>query len=108
MVKDGILKKRYIRDKLIFEGEYLNGKINGKCKEYYINGELKFEGEYLNGKRWNGKGFKGFNNIIYVLKNGNGNIKEYDDYGKLLFKSEYLNGEINGRGKNIIMIMMVH
>ena len=45
---------------------------------------------------------------MYVLKNGNGNIKEYNDYGKLLFESEYLNGEINGRGKNIIMIMMVH
>ena len=82
--------KEYNYDgKLLFEGEYLKGKRNGKGKEY-INGELKFEGEYLNGKRWNGKGFKGFNNIIYVLKNGNGNIKEYDDYGKLLFESEYL------------------
>ena len=41
-------------NKLIFEGEYLNGKINGKGKEYYDNGELEYEGEYLNGKR-NGK-----------------------------------------------------
>ena len=41
-------------DKLIFEGEYLNGKRNGKGKEYY-NGKLVFEGEYLYDIR-NGKG----------------------------------------------------
>ena len=35
---------------LIFEGEYLNGKKNGKGKEYHINEKLKFEGEYLMGK----------------------------------------------------------
>ena len=41
---------------MIFEGEYLNGKRNGKGKEYDYYGNLIFEGEYLNGKRWNGKG----------------------------------------------------
>ena len=46
----------YKNDVLIYEGEYLNGKRNGKGKEYnYINNEVEFEGEYLNGKR-NGKG----------------------------------------------------
>ena len=40
---------------LIFEGEYLNEKRNGKGKEYNDDGELTFEGEYINGKR-NGKG----------------------------------------------------
>ena len=59
-------------DILIFEGEYLNCKRNGKGKEYNYFGELKFEGEYLNGKR-NGKG------------------KEYYN-GKLIFEGEYLNG----------------
>ena len=34
-------------DELVYEGEYLNGKRNGKGKEYYNNDELKFEGEYL-------------------------------------------------------------
>ena len=45
--------KEYTIDKkrLIFEGQYSNGKKNGKCKEYYNNGKLKFEGEYLNGKK---------------------------------------------------------
>ena len=32
-----------------FEGEYLNGKINGKGK-VYENGKLEYKGEYLNGK----------------------------------------------------------
>ena len=63
----------------MFEGEYLNGKRNGKGKEYYKDGELMFEGEYLNGICLNGK--------------------EYDYNGKLKFEGEYLNGERNGKGK---------
>ena len=38
-------------DILIFEGEYLKGKRNGKGKEYWYNGKLKFEGQYLNNKK---------------------------------------------------------
>ena len=67
-------------DKLLFEGEYLKGKRNGKGKEYDYDGKLLFEGEYLNGKR-NGKG------------------KEYNNYGDLTFEGEYLNGQMNGKGK---------
>ena len=37
-----------------FEGEYLNGKRNGKGKEYYVNDNLKFKGVYFNGKEWTG------------------------------------------------------
>ena len=37
---------------IIFEGEYLHGKRNGKGKEY-LNGKIIFEGEYLNGERKN-------------------------------------------------------
>ena len=29
---------------MVFEGEYLNGRINGKGKEYDLDGKLKFEG----------------------------------------------------------------
>ena len=67
-------------NRLIYEGEYLNGEKNGKGKEYYFHGELLFEGEYLNGEK-NGKG------------------KEYYFHGELLFEGEYLNGEKNGKGK---------
>ena len=67
-------------DTEIFEGEYLNGKRNGKGKEYWYNSKLRFEGEYLNGKR-NGKG------------------KEYHFAGRLIFEGEYLNGKRNEKGK---------
>ena len=53
--------KEYDHGNMIFEGEYLNGKRNGKGKEYYYDDrkklKIKFEGEYLNGKKWNGKGY---------------------------------------------------
>ena len=38
-----------------FEGEYIDGEKNGKGKEYNKYGKLIFEGEYLNGKKLNGK-----------------------------------------------------
>ena len=96
-------KKEYngFNDILIYEGEYLNGKRNGKGIEYYENGIMKFEGEYLNGNRWNGKGYDHDNNVIYELKDGKGNVKLFDDEdGKLIFEGEYLNGEFNGKGKS--------
>ena len=77
----------------------LNGKRNGKGKEYYYDGKLIFEGEYLNGKKWKGEGYDKNNNIVYELKEGKGFIKEYYDNGKLEFEGEYLNGERNGKGK---------
>ena len=67
-------------DKLLFEGEYLKGRRKGKGKEYYDNGDLKFEGQYLNGERY-------------------GSGKEYYYNDKLKFEGEYLNGERNGKGK---------
>ena len=47
---NGKVKEYWNNGKLLFEGEYLNGKRNGKGKEYN-DGKLVFEGEYLNGKR---------------------------------------------------------
>ena len=66
---------------LIYEGEFLNGKRNGKGKEYYENGILKYEGEYLNGKR-KGKG------------------KEYYESGKLKFEGEYSYEKLEFEGEN--------
>ena len=42
--------------KLLYEGEYLNGKRNGYGKEYFY-GQIIFEGEYLNGNKLKGKGY---------------------------------------------------
>ena len=74
-IKNGLAKEYDINDdKLIYEGEYLNGERNGKGKEYNNNGELIFEGEFKNGKRWNGifkcselKDGKGYQKNIITL-----------------------------------------
>ena len=51
-----MVKEKNMNGKLIFEGEYINGKRwNGEGKGYYNNGKLKFEEEYLNGGKSNGK-----------------------------------------------------
>ena len=63
------LTLRYYNSKnyLKFEGEYLNGKRNGKGIEYQSDGDLIFEGEYLDGKKWNGKG-RNIADLIQCLK----------------------------------------
>ena len=100
----GFWDPKHLYGKLEFEGEYSNGKRNGKCKEYNDNGELKFEGEYLNGKR-NGKGkeYNFFGKLEfegeYLNGERNGKGKEYNYNGNLEFEGEYLNGERNGKGK---------
>jgi len=76
---------------LKFEGEYLDGKKIGK--EYYLDGGILFEGEYLDEKRWNGTIYRKENDCLSEIKNGNGKIKEYNEYGELIFEGEYLNGK---------------
>ena len=51
-------------DTKYFKGEIKNGERNGK--EYNLLGKLIYEGEYLNGKRWNGneKEYDYYDNII--------------------------------------------
>ena len=85
----------------MFEGEYLNGKRNGKGKRYDIDGFLVYESEYLNGKR-NGHGkeyyrgnlrFEGEYLYNFILKG-----KLYIN-GKLEFEGEFLyNKKWNGKG----------
>ena len=48
-------KKYDFNGELIFEGEYKNGKRNGKGKEYDENRKLIFEGEYLYDFKLRGK-----------------------------------------------------
>ena len=61
--ENGVIKNGniYCKNKLMYSGEYLNGKLwNGKGVEYDKN-IIIFEGEYLNGKR-HGKGKEYDNN----------------------------------------------
>ena len=60
---------------LVFKGEYLNGKRNGKGREYYDNNNLKYQGEYKEGKIWNGKGYDIKGKLEFEVKNGNGKVK---------------------------------
>ena len=102
--RNGKGKEYYWNGELKFVGEYLNGKRNGKGKEYRLNSffevRLKFEGEYLDGKRWNGNGYGTHNDIIYTLKDGKGMVKDYNDFdGSLIYEQEYVDGKRNGKGK---------
>ena len=88
--------------KLVYKGEYVNGKKDGKGKEYYED-ELIFEGEYIKGER-NGKGKQYFfDELIFEgeymdgIRNGFG--KEYYINNKIKFEGEYQDGKINGKGK---------
>jgi len=85
---NGIRKEYKLNTKiLIFEGEYLNGKKNGKGKEYYYDGKLKFEGEYLNGNKVKGKGYNNNGKIIFSLeKTGEG--KELYSNGRLMLERD--------------------
>ena len=114
-----IIRDKNIQDKLKnynnllkYEGEYLNGKRNGKGKEYNINGKLIFEGKYLDGNikkkkdEYNDYTEDNFKDISFSLvlegnlKNGlkDGLIKKFY-LGQLTFEGEYLNGVRNGKGK---------
>ena len=76
--KYNFIGKEYVNRSLIFEGEYIDIKRNGKGKEYNALGQLKFEGEYLNDKEWIGTGYDYYGKILYNLNNDiNGNGKEY-------------------------------
>ena len=64
-------KKSLKTNKIVFKGQYLKRKRNGKGAEYESkNGKLIFQGEYSNSKR-NGKGKEYDHNVSAFLK---GNI----------------------------------
>ena len=60
---------------------------------------MDFEGEFLYNRKWNGKCYNEYGNIIYELVKGNGKVKEYDNGNNLIFEGAYLNGKRNGKGK---------
>ena len=51
-----------------FEGEYLNGKRNGKGKEYDEEGNLIYEGDYINGERKKRSKRKKYLRLIKIKK----------------------------------------
>ena len=86
--------------KLIFEGEYLNGKKWIGKERKYNDKKLILEVEYLNGKKMKGKVYDKDGKIIYELINGKGKFRDYDgDLSYYYYEGEYLNSEKNGNGK---------
>ena len=83
-----------LTDNIMFEGEYLNGKKNGKGKEYNEYENIIFEGEYKDGKKeGQGKEFDESGNLIFEgeYENGlrkKGYLKEYYE-GKVIFEADY-------------------
>ena len=113
-------------ERLMYDGEYLNGFKNGKGKEYntynkclkyegeFYNGvrhgkgssynryaKLKFKGEFFFGKKWTGKGYEPDGKTeAYEIKDGKGFIRQYYNSSRIIkYEAEYSNGEINGKGK---------
>ena len=85
------------KDELIYEGEYLKGKKNGKGKEY-SNDNIIFEGEYLNGKRKKGKLYDKYGFLVFEGEFLEGNLwngygTEYDEYHNIIFEGEYINSK---------------
>ena len=100
------------RGALKYEGEYINGKLNGQVKKYQSGNDysLEFEGEYFNGKK-NGKGKEYHPSIFegeYLDGKRHGKGKQYDYYFnrygssnqiKMEFEGEYYLGKRKGFGK---------
>ena len=95
--------KYYWENGEYYIGEWLNGHRHGKGILYYKNNLIKYEGDFVNGK-YEGKG-------QYNYKNGNFYIGEWLNglrHGKgILFKrnniieyeGDFLNNEFEGKGK---------
>ena len=96
--------------KIKYEGEYVNGIKEGKGKEY-LGDKLLFEGEFSQGKRWNGK-IKEYDSNGVLLFDGeykegekSGVAKEYKLDGELKFEGVY-NKEKDGMAM-VLNIMVV-
>ena len=97
---------------IMYEGEYLNGKRHGKGKEYGgDNGNLIFEGEFLCGKRWTGKIYDtnedGKINKV-IYELKDGKGFVHEEHDDKYFIGEYLNGEKNGKGKEYYKYYLIY
>lgn len=82
---------------IIYEGNLLNEKKNGKGKEFDRNGNQIYEGEFTDGVRQgNGKQFDGYGNLIYdgCFRNGVrcGKGKEFSTSGEIIFSGDWKRG----------------
>ena len=85
--------RKKVDKRLKFVGEYKDGEIyNGKGEEYNYFGKLIFEGEYKNGKRYKGAEYNKYGKLIFEGEYKDENRykgKEFNDEGILIFEGEY-------------------
>ena len=92
---------KYINGKFIYEdgkyylGEFKNNLPNGKGIKYYKNGNILYEGDWVNGKQ-EGKGKVIYENEEYYIgqfKNGlrNGKGKFYYSNGNVEYEGDWSN-----------------
>jgi len=97
---------KYIyEDGTYYIGEFKDNIPNGKGIKYYLNGNILYEGDFINGK-FEGKGKYIYDNGYYFIgeyKNGirNGKGIKYYPNGKILYECEFIDGKAEGNGKFI-------
>ena len=86
-------------------GENKDGKREGKGKMYYKNGDLMYEGDFINDKM-EGNGKYIYEDGIYYIgqfkntkKTGKG--KFYNKNGDLMYEGDFIDDKIEGNGKCI-------
>jgi hypothetical protein len=108
---DNIELNNNIHNKKVYEngdyyiGEMLNNIPNGKGIKYNKYGSIIYEGEIINGKA-EGKGKLNYQNGYYYVgqwsndkKNGKGIL--YDKNGNIIYDGNFVNGKFQGEGKGI-------
>lgn len=80
---------------LLFEGQYRNGLLDGKCSIYYENGNLESTVIYESGKLLAIHEYLAIDGTALdygQLVNGNGRIRKYSKSGKLWLEGDVVDG----------------
>eukprot|EP01083_Nonionella_stella_P206076 749882_1 len=92
----------YLKDgTLWYDGEWINGKRNGKGTSYYPNGRKRYIGDFKNNK-YHGEGafYRDDDNLYYDGHWANSTMNDkgtlyYDDNGnKMRYTGQFLNGKV--------------
>ena len=102
---DGKGKFFSVDGKICYDGNWENGKKNGKGKSFSVDGKICYDGNWENGKK-NGKG-KYFYNNGKICYDGNwkdgkmdGKGKSFSVDGGLCYDGNWEDGKKNGKGKS--------
>ena len=97
--------KIYFEDGKYYIGQFKNDLPNGKGTKYFENGDIKYQGEVLNGKA-EGKGKCVFDDREYCIGQWKNDLKHgeaiiYYENGSIKYDGDFINDSFNGYGKYI-------